>query len=380
MKTTNSRQDGFVSIIVALVIMIFVSLVALGFAFLARQNQEQNQNRQLSTQAFYAAESGVNDTVKYMLDRFKNTGVLPNDANSCQDGKNALSSAGYVSNLGGSTGNNEIEYTCALFQSAPRSLEYTVNDTSKVIPIQNKSGNNLVSITVSWQDDGGNTTFANNNSHWLPQAGTGVGGGNNLAANTGIVRATIIPVFSPMTKDDLLNKTQTVFLYPKVGDKDDVNSQPFIGSNSSTDAAQGVWVDGNCNTGKTPRYCSARITNLGAQGGTSKFYLRLRGIYRSSKVTITAREAGSDQDVQLANAQALVDVTGKANNVLRRIQVRVPFTANYDRPEFAIESMDSICKRLVSYPTTAGGPGDTIVDLPNGVSSSDPAVDACSLD
>lgn len=282
---------------------------------------------------------------------------------------NALS-AGYNPNLGGDTGNDQIEYTCVLFQGAPRSLEYTIKETSTIIPVHSKSGQPLESITISWQDEQGNNSFATNNSHWLPQDGTGVSGGDNLAGSTGILRATIIPIFNPITKDSLLNDTQTAFFYPKAGAANTVSQQSFVTSNQSTDLGQGVWVDGNCNNAKQPRFCKATITNLTARGATDKFYLRLRGIYRSSKVTITAREVAATEDAQLANAQASVDVTGKANNVLRRIQVRVPFQASYHRPEFAVESMESICKRLVSWP------GGSSVDLPSGVNAGDEP--ACS--
>ena len=50
-----------VAILVTMNLMIVISLIVLGFAQISRRNQRQSLDRQLSTQAFYAAETAVND-------------------------------------------------------------------------------------------------------------------------------------------------------------------------------------------------------------------------------------------------------------------------------------------------------------------------------
>ena len=57
----RKNQDGIVSLIVSITIMIIISLVVISFARLMRTEQEQALDRQLSSQAFYAAETAVND-------------------------------------------------------------------------------------------------------------------------------------------------------------------------------------------------------------------------------------------------------------------------------------------------------------------------------
>ena len=48
-------------VLLTMILMIVVGLIVLGFAQISRRNQRQALDRQLSTQAFYAAETGVND-------------------------------------------------------------------------------------------------------------------------------------------------------------------------------------------------------------------------------------------------------------------------------------------------------------------------------
>jgi Tfp pilus assembly protein PilX len=59
--TREDKQAGMVAIMVTMILMIVISLIVVGFAQISRRNQRQALDRQLSTQAFYAAETGVND-------------------------------------------------------------------------------------------------------------------------------------------------------------------------------------------------------------------------------------------------------------------------------------------------------------------------------
>ena len=60
-KRLKQSESGIVSLMMTLVIMLVISLIVIGIAQLSRREQRQALDNQLSTQAFYAAESGVND-------------------------------------------------------------------------------------------------------------------------------------------------------------------------------------------------------------------------------------------------------------------------------------------------------------------------------
>ena len=56
-------QKGMAAILITLIMMIVISLIVLGFAQITRHDQQQALDKQLSTEAFYAAESGINDAI-----------------------------------------------------------------------------------------------------------------------------------------------------------------------------------------------------------------------------------------------------------------------------------------------------------------------------
>lgn len=64
MTPLHSNQAGLVSFMVVTIIMIVLTLIVLAFARLVQREQVQTLDRQLNAQAFYAAESGINDAVR----------------------------------------------------------------------------------------------------------------------------------------------------------------------------------------------------------------------------------------------------------------------------------------------------------------------------
>ena len=62
-------------------------------------------------------------------------------------------------------------------------------------------------------------------------------------------------------------------------------------------------------------------------------------------------DAGHTQ-LHIAKAQILVDSTGKAQDVLKRIQVRIPAHNTFAMPDDGTEAMSSICKQLQLTPAS----------------------------
>lgn len=348
LKPLAKDQQGVVSIIVTAIIVVLLTLITVGFTKIIGREQRQTIDRQLSTQAFYAAETGVNDaaaaitnpdpSLRYTTDK---TDCQPDGSSSFPAGSNQLDAA------------QGVEYSCLLIDQAPFSLEYGSigTDASAYIPINgvDSSGaaTNISRIRISWQDEQGGTTFAPGGLFpRFPAAG-------NWTSNTGVLRTSLTNVSGTLDRSTLINSTFTAFLYPQAGG---LGSPPTT-SYTTSRPEQGRIVGGRCNAGndgtggRPTKYCTVEITGLSAPS----YFLRLKSIYANSAVTITAFDA-SDAPLRLARAQALVDSTGKANDVLRRIQVRVPARDDYNYPEYAIDSADSICKRLsVGPPDIASG-------------------------
>lgn len=353
MKGLRTDQSGMVSIVVALVIMGIMTLVSVSFAFLTRREQRQALDRQLSTQAFYAAETGVNDAVSKIRNNTLGAVTDCSDAQQSQISSNR--------ELDSSTG---VGYTCVLVNRTPDSLIYDTIETDNSIVVRIRANQNIDNLKISWQDasDAGNFEdgwFSDaRGNYYLPQdkamKGNAVsnfltsGSGQQTADfpnHIGMLRATIIPTNAITSTNSLLENSQTVFLYPEGHDLADQNGSVAFRNNQQL-SREGVFGSGECNTqnqgGDFPRHCNTVITNI----NHDDFYLRLKAIYRPVAVTITATN-DSGERLALDGAQAVVDATGKANDVLRRIQVRVPLRKDsYYYPEFALESANTICKRM----------------------------------
>jgi hypothetical protein len=141
------------------------------------------------------------------------------------------------------------------------------------------------------------------------------------------------------------------------GSPGSANYGASLGANNS-----GVLVNGNCKTSTSqPANCNVVISNLPVNQST--FFLNLRSIYSPTAVTVTAY-SGSTQ-LELKGAQTLIDSTGKAQDVLRRIQVRVPSTNGYDVPDGATHATGDLCKQFDLDPsvTTVNGSGCSFSDL-----------------
>jgi len=319
------NQDGLVSFMVALFIMLMLTLIVLSFATITRREQRQTLDDQLSSQAFYAAETGVNDARK-VLSTTPNKSVT--DCN--------LGAAGFSNNvLDGASG--LISYTCLLINPSPSSLQYPdiPQGTSQIFPVTSASGTNITSITVNWQNKLTNST--SNRGINCPTSGNGFPTITSYTASCDmpVLRIDIVPLgaIAP-NRPNLIANTKTFFMFPQKN----IGAQTVNFSTANT----GDIVRGNCLTTTSP-LCGLTITNL----SQPSYFLRIRAIYEDASVSITASDV-SNPTINLSGAQAIIDSTGKANDVLRRIQVRIPVigASNVPAPDFAIQSANSICKRF----------------------------------
>src|ERR1700735_2299515 len=124
-KLKNS-QAGFAAIVIAIVLIIVLSLITVGFAQLMQNNQKQALNKQLSSQAYYAAESGVNDAENAIAAAAQNGDTL--SKTSCLNGVSASPGTDgtdynglyFNSQVGTSTG---ASYTCLLINPDPKDVD-----------------------------------------------------------------------------------------------------------------------------------------------------------------------------------------------------------------------------------------------------------------
>ena len=347
--TTKRDEDGLAAIIVATVIMIILSLITLGFARVMRREQRQALDRSLSSQAFYAAESAVNDAVRRVQDEVN---PYTTDKTSCtQD------SATFTGTVDSSLGSS---YTCLLIDQSPPTLEYTqgsiATTSSKIIPVRASTGAKIGKLNLAWEDPGLNTTTAGLSSTPIFSCPTPVTLPAFTAWNSktpGMIRLDIIPA-DVLDRASLQARTASLFLYPASTSCGSAVSSITYSAHIGDAKGQIVKVKCDPAASTRPRDCELSVDMDGIYQN-SLYYVRMRSIYRSSDMTIRIYDTNAISPGQLSikGAQVQIDATGKVNDVLRRVQVRVPVTKSYAIPEFVIQTTDSICKQLEIAPAPA---------------------------
>lgn len=328
----TAKEAGLVSMMVTLILMIVISLIVLGFAQVSRRNQRQALDRQLSTQAFYAAETGVNDA-RDLIGAAILAGTTVPEKEDCGTGTGPAAAfySALTPDLDGA-GADEAEYTCVLVDPTPEALLFgDVGSTSIVTPITS-SGPNISRITMQWQSKDDPTTPPTPTQN-CPTSTSGVfSPTDDWDCGYGVLRVDLVPTSGTFNYAALQNNTMTTFLVP----------QRTGGSTSAAFAAGG----GNNRIGVTctDADCSFSITGL----STNQYYMRVSSIYKNVALEIVAFDS-SGNALGLQGSQAVIDATGKAQDVLRRIQVHVPLRPSSENQmgDYALQSTDSLCKRFV---------------------------------
>jgi Tfp pilus assembly protein PilX len=334
-KVVRSDQRGMVSFLVTLIMMMVITLIVIGFSQVTRRNAREALDRQLSAQAFYSAESGINVTQAAITNYVIANGYVGlATKTTCTNEYNPTNPVGTtpIAQL-----SNGVGYTCVLVNPTPSSLQFPVNQQdSTVVPM----GVNdiLKKLTIKWsmQAGGSQTTCAGaSDSTFTPSAIWGAD------CDFGVLRMDMIsnPNTNATNATSLASNTDTLFLTPR-------GTHPGTATTVSFGGATTAYVVSgtNCSSGT----CQAVIT---LPDDTANYAIRATTLYKdSSMVTITGvTDSGT---AQFLGSQAVVDVTGQDQDELRRIQARVALTSTGSGiPANALAGSNGICKRFSILPT-----------------------------
>jgi Tfp pilus assembly protein PilX len=321
MSSARRDQRGVVSITVTMILMVVLSLLVIGFAQVSRRNQRQAFDQQLSTQAFYAAESGINAARNAI--KLAGVGAAVPAKNSCTTGTGVFASLdGKVKDDSG------VTYSCLLINPAPNTLTFnngSINDKSTVIPLNAATGE-LTSIRLVWYPSKANTMPDCPDSSLKAFTHK-----DSWACGYGVLRFDLVPITSSMSVNSVSDAAMSTFAVPTKGGNNTMAYAPGSGNDTK---------DVKC----TNDQCELTIT---IAPGSASMYMRIRSIYLATeKLEISGATASGP--VGLTGAQALIDSTGKAQDVLRRVQVRVPISGSNrnQASDYAIQTRDSLCKRF----------------------------------
>lgn len=368
MTSLKEDQRGIAAIIVTTILILVISLVVYGIVEVSSTNQNEALTSQEGSQAFDAAETGVNVADQQMRDYINaNPGQSPAPANTCSNPYQAA-----VGNLG----SPNVHVTCLLVNPSPTSLidnPLGVNDN--VVWELNPGASTIGQLLLSWGGDPSQpTSCLTEVFDTFPSQATYNCDVPTLQVDIFQDWAGPSPASALSNPPDSLNSyTLTLFIQPTRFSPNTsestlpeyFNQYTYAGATSTNP----LFMQCQTTLQNGHDVCNADIT-IGNPPNPNPtiYYVRIVPMYEPASGMTLTPETQSGVPIGLQDAQAVIDSTAKDNNVVRRIQVHVPLPTTSSGsssakwlPNNAIESVNNICKQLFvgpTYPYTDTCPGD----------------------
>lgn len=343
-KVTHNQQSGAVSMVTVIFLALLLSIITVSFIRLSITEQRQAIDDDLSSRAFYAAESGVEDAKRALELRLSNQMTDEElNASTCEPANNsALGITLDINNYAVLSSDLATAYTCQMINLHPPDFQAELNEWDSITVPLDSGGLAYDKVEIEWHNDDDGAANVNANPAQLKTKLDW-----STAGHPAMLRARIFS--TPAGNFSRSQITSNVaFLNPG-----NLAADPTYTYLTSFDGAVR-----NASCDNTGYKCKVTINGLNSG---NKNYLRLMSIYRGTHIKISLVEDSTGSTVNIQSVQAIVDVTGKAGDVYRRIEARVSLLDNkYPLPDFALWSNDEICKNFTitnnlagfSYPTS----------------------------
>jgi hypothetical protein len=377
--TSQKDESGIISLIIVAILAVVMALVAIGFAKLTDRELTQASDRELSAQAFYAAEAGINDARAYLL-ACEQTNTTPGGCDFPGCVPPASANGYFVKDLDGTGG---AKYTCVSVNTQPPDLIYPLDaGQSKTIKLSTSGLPNVFKLFFGWNNQNYKNTLPGSGSPLSPNFGPfgtlPQESSTTNPATTGVLRVDIYPVPNGATNNDALaGLSRTYYLYPNGGLRAGTFGSIALGSGgystvSGPISPNGGFLAGNCwnnntnpvvGSGAAASYCNSAVTGL--SGSTNAdYYVRLTAMYTAQNVTIQATN-NSNNNQPISGTQGVIDVTGKGTDVLQRIRDVTDLTNQPQAPSYGLQSMVAICKGFTLEIDGIGTYGGVNTSTPN---------------
>lgn len=399
MKSVSvNRQSGAVSLFVVIFSMLIITVITVSFIRLMIADQQQATNNDLSQSAYDSAQAGVEDAKRALLQyqqvcttnpggcsaeagkfvsasgtvecnaALLNTGVI-----SSSDESGAIGShAGEIFVQQSQTGNDKElnqAYTCVkVYLDTNDYIGTLAAGESQLVPIVGEK--DFDTVTVRWfsredvsTTDGSVVLPGVSASHLLPTQA-------NWNANTpSLMRAQLLQIGDTFTMSDFdsvsgsggntQSDANTVFLYPTSGVG--ATSAAFTSLDTRASSPTGDPTPASATTTAHPVQCAATTGSGGyacsmsltlptpVGGGSSRrAFLRLTPFYTATHFQVVLSNGlptTTNSIIKFSAVQPMVDSTGRANDILRRVQSRVNlYNTDFPYPDATIDVNGNFCK------------------------------------
>ena len=373
--------------------MLLVTVVTVSFLRLMITDQQQASNNDLSQSAYDSAQAGVEDAKRKLLEykTFCSTST-PASCAAAADATHLSSevcNAALVNNVGvlatGKTGEVLVQqaastndvlldqaYTCVTMKMDTEDYVGSVTaNESQIVPLTSVSAFNRVRVEWFSKDDitaaGSGTTVSltGANASGQPLYAQGQWPLNRPS----LMRAQLMQVpsagnFTVASFDTVAGANSngaTMFLYPtsqsgiperEMTTYDQRKTDPADDPNPKDALMTPTAVSCTATLGAGGYACSSVLVIPQAVGSTTDAnryaFLRLTALYNASHFRVTLWNGpigASSTPVFFKGVQPLIDSTGRANDLFRRVQSRVDlFDTTFPYPEAAIDLTGNFCK------------------------------------
>jgi len=302
MKYLKQDQSGAASLLFTLIMIIIISLLAIGFSVITTNDQKETLNKNLSSNTEYAAQSAINSVVEAIT--AKNP-LVASTMSTCQKNSNNA----IIPTFPGT--NNSI--SCVKWTYNPVSLTYNATNAANTVINPQTTGvtptpTKLTELDITWSST--STSFYPNPS----------------TLNLNAAASSKFPILRIVTANKDMSQYKTTYVYPTSGG----GATPIDISSTSSD---GIYINQtkNCTSASGTGTCTVGITGFnGLPGGwdgdssscTSANVCGLVSVTTldGSAVTISiSGKSSSGGSVTLADSQIQIDATAVNGDSVKRL-------------------------------------------------------------
>lgn len=373
MSTNKQQQKGAVSLFIVIFSALLIVTIVTAFVRIMLQDQQQATTSDLAKSAMDSAQAGVEDAKRALVEYYKTEcPTRPHGHVRCDTLRNVLSNPATVDDNGWTKGcdlthraglvteDGEVPvktndndtaldqaYTCVKVLMNPD--EYLGSRDSQVIHLKSKDNAEFNQVKIQWyvqQDDQRLDLSPGGSNYALPDTWP--------AKRPQVLRAQLLQYsndFTLNTFDNNPDNNSTLFLAPTLlSGVSSYSFSNFSRKQAGANALQNVPCEPQPARGAYACSITLDLPSLGDPSTTPRnAYLKIDQLYASGNKNflVTMLKSGSPNPIKFSDVQVVVDSTGRANDIFKRIRSRVDMGGGIPAPDAAVDVTRSFCKEFM---------------------------------
>ena len=359
----NNNQSGSVSMFAVVFSALLIIIITMSFVGIMMQDQQQAADADLSQSAYDSALAGVEDAKRALLLCEEDSTKCPSELASqpCNDViKNLTDLSSSVTEEGvkvktGTSDELNQAYTCVKVETDTFDYLGSLSANEfEIIPLE--TTNYFDTVAIEWFNVNNLSSQTNLAIDLQNSGNTPLLSRSDWPINRpSVIQAQLIQYDNQngFRLNDFNNNSagnsnsSTLFLYPSSVGTNQVSMSSDRRRSSSNTLSPIVCKNSLSSGGYS---CSASLVLPNPIGGGSRTaFLRIGSFYNNSDYRVTLKNSkDATSIVKFDNVQPEIDSTGRANDLFRRVKVRVKLTDTaFPYPDAAVYTSGDLCKNFM---------------------------------